>query len=79
MELPKAERRRNLLPDPLVRKRYNISAMTLWRWDNDPALGFPKPHWIRHRKYRDEAALERWERERASATLPTNYIAEREV
>ena len=66
MMSPKEERARNLLPDPLVCRRYNVTAMTLWRWDRDTSLGFPQPHRIRKRKYRDEAELERWERERAS-------------
>ena len=32
--------------------------MTLWRWDHDPNLKFPKPVRIRGRKYRDEAELD---------------------
>ena len=31
--------------------------MTLWRWDRDPGLNFPKPIRIRGRKYRDESEL----------------------
>jgi hypothetical protein len=41
-----------LLPDPKVCVRYDITPMTLWRWDRDPDLGFPKPIRIRRRKYR---------------------------
>ena len=47
-----------LLPDSKVAARYDVSAMTLWRWDRDPRLNFPKPIRIRGRKYRDEAALD---------------------
>jgi hypothetical protein len=32
-----------LLPDPKVTERYGITAMTLWRWDHDEKLGFPRP------------------------------------
>jgi predicted DNA-binding transcriptional regulator AlpA len=49
---------KRLLPDPLVCRRYNVSAMTIWRWDHDPQLDFPKPIRIRGRKYRDEDALD---------------------
>ena len=44
-----------LVPDPIVCREFNISAMTLWRWDHDPelaALGLPPPVIIRKRKFR---------------------------
>jgi predicted DNA-binding transcriptional regulator AlpA len=47
-----------LLPDSKVAARYGISHMTLWRWDRDPTLNFPKPVRIRGRKYRDEGELD---------------------
>jgi hypothetical protein len=48
-----------LIPDPIVAKeRYGVSAMTLWRWDHDPELNFPKPIRIRGRKYRDAEQLD---------------------
>lgn len=28
-----------------------ISSMTLWRWLNDPTMGFPKPIYISRRRY----------------------------
>ncbi len=59
---------RRLLPDTLVRQRYHRSAMTLKRWDQNPALKFPKPIVINGRKYRDEAELDSWEREQAAAS-----------
>jgi hypothetical protein len=46
-----------LIPDSLVAKRYGVSLMTLWRWDNDPELNFPKPVYIRKRKYRSAEEL----------------------
>ena len=32
--------------------------MTLWRWDRDPQLHFPKAIRIRGRKYRDQGELD---------------------
>lgn len=60
----------NLIPDTDVRKRYKISAMTLWRWDHNPASGFPRPIYINRRKYRYENELRAWEaaRPRAGST-----------
>jgi|RhiMethySRZTD1v2_1073278.scaffolds.fasta_scaffold4843472_2 predicted DNA-binding transcriptional regulator AlpA len=57
---------RRYLPDPQVCRRYGVTAMTLWRWDHDPSVNFPKPIRINRRKYRDEAELEAWERQRAA-------------
>lgn len=34
-----------------------ISDMSLWRWLNDPALGFPKPIRIGNRRYWREADI----------------------
>jgi hypothetical protein len=48
---------KRLIPDPLVCRRYGVCPMTLWRWDHDPRLNFPKPIRIRGRKYRDQDAL----------------------
>jgi hypothetical protein len=30
-----------LVPDPKVAAEFGVTPMTLWRWDNDPALDFP--------------------------------------
>jgi predicted DNA-binding transcriptional regulator AlpA len=49
---------KRLIPDPQVCRRYNVTPMTIWRWDRDPRLGFPKPIYIRGRKYRDERELD---------------------
>ena len=57
---------RRYLPDPQVCHRYGVTSMTLWRWDHDPRVNFPKPIRINRRKYRDEAELEAWERGRAA-------------
>jgi hypothetical protein len=50
-----------LIPEAKVRERYGVSAMTLWRWDRTPNLGFPPAIVIRRRKYRRASELERWE------------------
>jgi hypothetical protein len=57
-----------LIPDPQVAQRYGRSLRSLARWDEDKALGFPRPILIRGRKYRDLAALDAWdERQRGSS------------
>jgi predicted DNA-binding transcriptional regulator AlpA len=56
---------KRLLPDPQVCQRYGVTPMTLWRWDRDPTLGFPKPIYIRNRKYRDERELDAFDASRA--------------
>lgn len=45
--------------------------MTLWRWDRDPNLNFPKAIRIRGRKYRDQAELDAFDaaQERDPATV----------
>jgi hypothetical protein len=56
----------DLLPDPQVARRYNVVPRTLYRWDAQPALGFPKPLRINGRKYRRIEQLENWERQRVT-------------
>jgi predicted DNA-binding transcriptional regulator AlpA len=56
----------DLLPDPQVAARYGINPRTLYRWDEQPTLGFPRPLRINHRKYRRIAELESWERSRVA-------------
>jgi predicted DNA-binding transcriptional regulator AlpA len=50
--------RDELVPDPQVWKEFSISAMTLWRWNQDPALNFPPPIKIRNRNFRSRRELE---------------------
>jgi predicted DNA-binding transcriptional regulator AlpA len=57
----------DLLPDPQVARRYNVNPRTIYRWDDQPALGFPKPIRINNRKYRRLHELEAWERQRVEA------------
>jgi hypothetical protein len=66
---------KRLIPDPKVaRDRYGVSSRTLPRWDEKPELGFPKPIYINRRKYRDEAELDRFDRDQAirSARTPAS-------
>lgn len=44
-----------------VRTRYQISASTLWRWEQDPDLAFPKPMRIGKKKLYSLMAVEAWE------------------
>lgn len=37
-----------------------ISDMSLWRWLNDPALGFPQPVYIQKRRFWREADILAW-------------------
>ena len=52
------------VPDPVVCQEFGITAMTLWRWDRDPTLNFPKAKRIRGRKYRDESELDAFDASR---------------
>jgi hypothetical protein len=47
-----------LVPDPQVAREFNITSMTLWRWTNDPKLGFPAQISIRKRNFRSRRQLE---------------------
>lgn len=37
-----------------------VSDMSLWRWLNDPAMGFPQPIRIQKRRYWKEAEILAW-------------------
>jgi hypothetical protein len=52
----------DLVPDPRVCREFGITAMTLWRWDEDPTLDFPPPIKIRKRKFRSRHALDKFKR-----------------
>jgi hypothetical protein len=58
------------LPASKVKKRYGVTDMTLWRWLRDPKLGFPAPMIINRRRFWSTAALEQFERARASGKAP---------
>ncbi len=42
------------------------SDMTIWRWEHDKDLNFPKPIRIQKRRYWDEDEIEAWLRARAA-------------
>lgn len=66
------EKPKRLLSESQVRQRYgNRSPATMWRWDRDPKLGFPKPIIINNRKYRDEAELDAFDEARRAASYLT--------
>lgn len=57
-----------LIPSATVRDICGgISDMSLWRWLNDPKLGFPKPIVIQRRRYWREADILSWIGERTTA------------
>jgi hypothetical protein len=52
-----------------LKARYgDVTDMTIWRWEHDAKLGFPKAIFINGRKYFLLEEVEAWERERASAS-----------
>jgi hypothetical protein len=48
----------SFVPEARVREEFDVSAMTLHRWDRDAGLGFPPPITIRGRKYRSRKQLQ---------------------
>ena len=42
-----------------------VSHMTIWRWSQDDALGFPKPIYISRRRYWRESDVVAWLESRA--------------
>jgi hypothetical protein len=66
----------NLVPDPLVAQEFNVSLMTVWRWDRSPARikdGWPPRIKIGGRNYRHRSQLEAFK-----AALLRRALAERE-
>jgi predicted DNA-binding transcriptional regulator AlpA len=59
-----------LIPDAQVCARYGVTVMTLWRWDRDASLSFPKPVYIRKRKYRDVSELDAFDAAQRSVEPP---------
>lgn len=49
------------LTGPQVQARYQKSHVSIWRWMNDKALGFPAPLKINRLNYWRLADLEAWE------------------
>ena len=65
-------------PDRLISDRAiatefgGVSLMTLYRWTNDPALGFPPPIKIRTKNFRSRRAIEEFK-----ARMMRNAVAQR--
>lgn len=59
--------RKMLTANAVKARNNNISNPTLYRWERDPDLGFPKPVVIRRRKFYFEDELEAWEARQAAA------------
>jgi hypothetical protein len=64
-----------MVPDLVVRKVFlgGISDMQLWRYDHDPAyreLNFPRPRFIKTRRFRVLGELRTWLRNRATEPPP---------
>jgi hypothetical protein len=53
---------RGLSPDHVVAERYGVHPRTLKRWDEKPDLKFPPPIEINGRTYRENAALDAWDK-----------------
>jgi hypothetical protein len=51
-----------LVPDRQVANEFGITLMGIWRWTNDPGLGFPPQIKIRNRNFRSRRALEEFKR-----------------
>ena len=71
------EDEKRLIPDVKVQKRYGVSAMTIWRWDHDPQLDFPKAVRIRGHKYRDESELDAFDARQAEGADALSHAAAR--
>jgi hypothetical protein len=50
------------ITDATVCAEFNITKMTLWRWDQSPELDFPAPIHIAGRKYRSRRMVEEFKR-----------------
>jgi predicted DNA-binding transcriptional regulator AlpA len=49
-----------------VAARYGVHTRTVYRWEKDATVGFPKAMRVKgNRRYWDQSALEQWERRRA--------------
>ena len=57
--------RNTFLTGPQVQARYQRSHVSIWRWMNDEALGFPAPIKINRLNYWRMTDLEAWEAKQA--------------
>jgi hypothetical protein len=61
--------RDEFVPDPQIQREFGVSAMTLWRWDRDPALMFPPAVKIRGRNFRSRRQLEEFKQRMLAAAV----------
>jgi predicted DNA-binding transcriptional regulator AlpA len=64
----RSKKPRELVPDPVTRLEFGVSEMTIWRWERDETLQFPKPVAIRSRKFRFRDELEAFKARLVEAT-----------
>lgn len=61
MSIPPESLCEKFISGPELRKRLgDVSDMTLWRWQHDAGLNFPKPIKIRRRNYYREVDVAAW-------------------
>lgn len=68
---------KSYMPDRRVAQRYGVHITTLYRWDLNPQLDFPKPIRINNRKYRDVEQLNAWDRSRGLEGSVSDQCVER--
>lgn len=66
---------KHYLPDARVAQRYGVHITTLFRWDRNRQLSFPKPIRINGRKYRSVEQLDAWDRARGVDGMQPNHGA----
>jgi predicted DNA-binding transcriptional regulator AlpA len=55
----------SFLPARRVWERYHVSAMTIYRWLREEAMGFPRPVYLGRFRYWKLSELVAWERSKA--------------
>jgi predicted DNA-binding transcriptional regulator AlpA len=61
----------SLVPSPQVQREFNVSVMTIWRWDKNKNLGFPPAIKINGRNYRSRQQLEAFKQRLLARALKT--------
>jgi predicted DNA-binding transcriptional regulator AlpA len=62
------KRGRKLVPTKRVAERYDSSTRTIERWTDDPTLNFPKPIYIKRRRFWREDELDDFDAAQAEGT-----------
>ena len=66
-----SEDKKGLLPERKVAERVGVSTRTLIRWDHE-GVGLPPVIYLRGRRYRSAAALDKFERDRIRSVSGPN-------